>query len=157
VPSEARRERLETREPEPDPGGPTLAERAGPEAAAVTGRLFAGNFSPEVMEAFGRLVVPHYAGPRHADVPGRQFPLSPPSVDVMRAFFGGQSARYDLRRRLPEIAVPTLSATSSPPAPARPPVAIHLPPRWRTPDGNGNGTAPVSRSGAEAHPHKEHP
>jgi proline iminopeptidase len=94
--------------PEPDPAAPTLAERAGPDAAAVAGRLFGGDFSPDVLAAFAGQVAPYYAGPGHADVPGRLFPLSPPSVDVMRAFFGEQSARYDLRPRLAEIGVPTL-------------------------------------------------
>ena len=43
----------------PDPHPPAgIADRAGPEAAAVAKRLFAGDFSPEIGEAFGRLVFP---------------------------------------------------------------------------------------------------
>src|SRR6266536_4222161 len=33
--------------PEPDPGAPSLTERAGPEAAQVAARVFSGDVSPE--------------------------------------------------------------------------------------------------------------
>ena len=96
--------------PEPNPGGPTLAERAGPRAAEVASRIFAGDVTPETGEAFMRLVAPYYSGPTHQDVPERLFPLSPPAIDLMQWFFGSgqQAARYDLRDRLGEIPMPTL-------------------------------------------------
>jgi pimeloyl-ACP methyl ester carboxylesterase len=97
-----------TLDPEPDPGAPSLAERAGPEAAQIAARLFAGDVSPETGDSFQRLVAPYCAVPGHQDVPGHLFPLSPPSLDVMRFFFERQAADYDLRGRLAEIAVPTL-------------------------------------------------
>jgi predicted alpha/beta hydrolase family esterase len=93
---------------EPDPTAPTLLERGGAVAAAVAGRVFAGDLSPDVADDFARLVAPYYAGPTHVDVPGRLFPLSPPSIDLMRHFFSGEAQRYDVRDRLSEIAVPTL-------------------------------------------------
>jgi proline iminopeptidase len=93
---------------EPDPGAPTLEERAGTEAAQVAARLFGGDVSPETGAAFARLVAPYYAGPAHMDVPGQLFPLSLPSLDVMRYFFDEQAAHYDVRPRLHEITAPTL-------------------------------------------------
>ena len=93
---------------EPDPGAPGLLERAGPEAAAVAARIFSGDVSDETGEAFGRLVAPYYAAPGHEDVPGRLFPLSRQSPDVMQFFFNGPAARYDLREHLSEISLPTL-------------------------------------------------
>jgi pimeloyl-ACP methyl ester carboxylesterase len=92
----------------PDPGGPTLVERAGAEAAAVARRVFAGDLSPDTAAAFARFVAPYYAGPAHEDVPARLFPLSPPSIDVMRRFFSEDAGRYDLCSWLGDIAVPTL-------------------------------------------------
>lgn len=85
-----------------------LAERAGDEADTVAQRLFAGDFSPETQEAFGRLVVPHYAAPSHIDVPGRLMALSSMNPDVATYFFSQLAPRYDLRPRLGEITVPTL-------------------------------------------------
>jgi pimeloyl-ACP methyl ester carboxylesterase len=90
------------------PDDPTLAERAGPEAAAVAARVFAGDFSPEIAEQFAQLVAPYYAGPAHEDVPGHLFPLSPPSREVMRHFFAHDAHHYDLRPQLGEITTRTL-------------------------------------------------
>jgi proline iminopeptidase len=94
----------------PEPGSPSLVERAGPEAAEIAGRVFSGDVSPETGMAFQRLVVPYYAAPAHMDVPGPLFRLSPPWVDMMRWFFapGGPAAQYDVRDRLDTISVPTL-------------------------------------------------
>jgi proline iminopeptidase len=94
--------------PAPDPGSPTLAERAGPEAVEVAARVFSGDASPETGEAFGRLVAPYYAAPGHQDVPGRLFALSRRSDDVIEHFFSGPAAEYDVRHRLAEITAPTL-------------------------------------------------
>lgn len=95
--------------PMPDDNPPPgLAERASPEAAEIAGRLFGGDFSAEMQDAFARLVAPFYAGPRHTDVPGRLLPLSVFSPDVARYFFGVLAGSYDLRPRLAEIGVPTL-------------------------------------------------
>jgi proline iminopeptidase len=91
-----------------DPADPTLAERAGPEAVEVAGRVFAGDVSPQTGEAFGRLVAPYYAAPGHESIPGHLFPLSRQSPDVMSFFFSGPAADYDVQGRLREIAVPTL-------------------------------------------------
>jgi proline iminopeptidase len=60
------------------------------------------------LEAFGRLVAPHYAGPEHTDVPGWLLPLSRFSPEIAAHFFRTQAPAYDLRPRLPEIAVPAL-------------------------------------------------
>jgi proline iminopeptidase len=80
--------------------------------------------SPEVNEAFGRLVAPYYASPEHPEVPGRLFPLSSLSFDVARHFFTTQAPRYDLRDRLGEITAPALVVAGGwdwvcPPAAAR--------------------------------------
>jgi proline iminopeptidase len=92
----------------PDPSAPSLSDRAGAEASVVAARVFAGDFSPDIADDFARLVAPYYAGPNHEDVPGRLFPLSPPSIDVMRRFFTADASRYDVRDRLGDIALPTL-------------------------------------------------
>lgn len=94
--------------PEPHPGSPTLAERAGPQAVEVADRVFSGDVSPETGEAFGRLVAPHYAAPGHENVPGPLLALSRQAVDVMRSFFSGPAANYDVRDRLAEITTPSL-------------------------------------------------
>lgn len=92
---------------------PSLAHRSSPEAVEVAGRLFSGDFSEETLEAFGRLVAPYYAGPRHTDVPGPIMQLSGFAREVAGYFFGVLAAEYDLRPRLPEITVPTLVAVGS--------------------------------------------
>jgi proline iminopeptidase len=92
-------------DPDPPPGP---AQRASAEAAEVAGRLFGGDFSAETVEAFNRLVAPVYAGPKHLDVPGRLFALSGFEPAVAGHFFPTLAAAYDVRDRLPEIAVPTL-------------------------------------------------
>ena len=95
--------------PLPDDDPPAgLAERAGDAAVAIAQRLFAGDFSPETQDAFGRLVVPCYAAPSHIDVPGRLMALSSMNPDVATHFFSELAPRYDLRPRLGEIKVPTL-------------------------------------------------
>jgi proline iminopeptidase len=88
------------------PPGPL--ERGGSDAALAAERLFSGDFSPEVLDAFGRLVAPLYAGPAHEDVPPRLFALSRLDADVAGHFFRSEAARYDLRPRLAEIDAPTL-------------------------------------------------
>ncbi len=111
--------------PEPDPGAPTLAERAGAEAEVVAARVFTGDVTPETGELFARLVAPHYAAPGREDLPGRLLALSRMSPEVMQAFFGGgDAARYDVRHRLHEIGAPTLVIAGGfdwvcPPAAAR--------------------------------------
>jgi proline iminopeptidase len=98
-----------TMAPLPDDDPPAaLIDRAGPEAVAVTQRLFGGDLSAGTMEAFNRLVAPFYAAPDHMDVPGRLFPLSSFATDVAEHFFGRLAARYDVRDRLAAIRVPTL-------------------------------------------------
>lgn len=96
--------------PDDDPP-PSLEQRTSAEAAAVAARMFGGDFSPETMAAFGRLVAPAYGGPRHTDVPGRLLPLSGFRPDVAGHFFTRLAAAYDVRPRLPEIAAPTLVVT----------------------------------------------
>lgn len=93
--------------PDDDPP-PSLAERAGPQAVAAAERLFAGDFSTATLQTFQRLVVPHYAAPTHSDVPGQLMSLSTLSPEIAAHFFSELAARYDLRERLREIAVPTL-------------------------------------------------
>jgi proline iminopeptidase len=93
--------------PDEDPP-PSLAQRGGPEAVAAAERMFGGDFSPESLEAFGRLVAPHYAAPDHADVPGRLLSLSTLNGEIAAHFFSALAPRYDVRERLAEIAVPTL-------------------------------------------------
>jgi proline iminopeptidase len=93
----------------PDDDPPAgVAERAGPETGAVAERLFGGDFSAATVEAFNRLVVPYYAAPGHEHVPERLMALSTFNPDVATEFFSRLAPLYDLRPRLPEIAVPTL-------------------------------------------------
>ena len=92
---------------------PSLAERSSPEAVAIAGRLFSGDFSDETLEAFGRLVAPYYAGPRHMDVPGQILPMSGFARDVAEHFFGVLAHEYDLRPRLAQISAPTLVVVGS--------------------------------------------
>lgn len=86
------------------PSPPTLADRAGPEAAAVAGRLFSGDMSSATLDAFNRTVLPFYSGPTHMDVPARIMALSHFNSDVATNFFGKLAPLYDLRPRLGEIA-----------------------------------------------------
>lgn len=100
--------------PLPDDAPPrSLAERTTPEVVATAARLFAGDFSDESVEAFRRLVLPHYAGSRHTDVPGKIMALSSIAPDVAAFFFGVLAKEYDLRDRLAEIAAPTLVIAGS--------------------------------------------
>jgi proline iminopeptidase len=93
--------------PDEDPP-PSLAQRASAEAVEVAQRLYSGDFSPETFDAFGQLVAPYYAGPRHTEVPGQLMRLSGFSADIAGYFFGVLAPAYDLRPRLAEISVPTL-------------------------------------------------
>lgn len=92
---------------------PGLAERSSAEAVQVAARLFDGDLSAETFTAFGRLVVPFYAGPLHTDVPGRLIPLSGFAADVAQHFFGQLAAGYDLRPRLAQIPAPSLVIVGS--------------------------------------------
>lgn len=93
--------------PDDDPP-PGLAERASAEAVEIAGRLFGGDFSPATVDQFSRSVAPFYAGPTHADVPGPLFALSGFAAEVAQHFFADLAPRYDVRPRLPEVAVPAL-------------------------------------------------
>lgn len=93
--------------PDDDPP-PSLAERGGPEAVAAAERLFAGDFSAAALQAFERLVIPHYAAPAHSDLPARLMSLSTLNPEVAGYFFSELAAHYDLRERLSEVTVPTL-------------------------------------------------
>jgi len=96
-----------------DDGGPApnLAERAGPEIAALAQRFFSGDASPERIAEFSQRVGPYYGGPKHMDVPGRLLSLSILSVEVMQYFLTKLAPAYDLRASLDRIAVPTLVVT----------------------------------------------
>jgi proline iminopeptidase len=93
------------------PSPPSLAERAGPEAAAIASRLFGGDMSPETGEGFNKHVLPFYAGPSHMDLPGPLMALSGFTPAVALYFFGTLARAYDLRPRLHEITVPVLVIT----------------------------------------------
>jgi proline iminopeptidase len=93
--------------PDDDPP-PTIAERGGPGAAAAAQRLFGGDFSPQAVDDFNRLVAPFYAGPQHTDVPAALFALSTFNGDVAGRFFNELAVDYDVRSRLHEIGIPTL-------------------------------------------------
>jgi len=83
-------------------------ERGGPDAALAAQRLFSGDLSPAVQDAFGRLVAPLYSAPAHEDVPARLFALTRLDADIAGHFFRREAARYDVRSRLAEVAIPTL-------------------------------------------------
>jgi proline iminopeptidase len=93
--------------PDDDPP-PGLAQRASAEAVEAAGRLFGGDFSPATLEAFARLVAPHYAAPAHADVPGRLLALSPLNSDIAGFLFRELAPAHDVRGELPRIGVPAL-------------------------------------------------
>ena len=92
-------------DPAPPPGP---AERGGPAAGAAAARLFAGDFAPEVLEAFERHVLPLYAAPGHEDVPARLMALSALNADIASNFFRRLAPAYDVRPQLAEIAVSAL-------------------------------------------------
>ena len=109
--------------PNPDPPrGP--AERGGAAAGAAAARLFAGDFVPEVLEAFDRLVLPLYAAPGHEDVAARLMALSALTADIARHFFQhlaglrrASAARRDRRpsarhRGSPRLGLPPHRRTS---------------------------------------------
>ena len=88
------------------PAGP--AERGGAEASAAAARLFAGDFSPGILETFGRLVMPLYAAPGREHVPGPLMELTTLNTDIAGHFFQRLAPDYDLRPWLDGITVPTL-------------------------------------------------
>ena len=52
-------------------------------------------------------VVPFHAGRQHMEIPGRLMSLSGFSGDVAQHFFTELAPRFDVRRHLPDISVPT--------------------------------------------------
>lgn len=91
------------------PGPP----RGGPDAGAAAARLFGCDFSPEAVEAFGRLVFPLYAAPGHVDVPPRLMALSTLNTEMAAHFFQKLAAHYDVRPGLPTITAPSLVAVGA--------------------------------------------
>ncbi len=94
-----------------DPPPPGPAERGGPEAGALAARLYAGDFTPEVMRGFERHLLPLYAGPGHEDVPARLMALSTLNADIASDFFRRLAPRYDVRPQLSSISAPALVIT----------------------------------------------
>ncbi|WP_028065808.1 alpha/beta fold hydrolase [Solirubrobacter soli] len=94
-----------------EPGPPGPAERGGEAAGAAAARLFGGDFSLEVLEAFDRLVLPLYAAPGHEDVPPRLMALSTINAEIAAYFFQRLAPAYDVRADLERIDVPTLVVT----------------------------------------------
>ena len=93
--------------PEPDsPPGP--AQRGGPASGDAATRLFAGDFAPEVLQAFQRLVLPLYAAPGHQDLPARLITLTALNADIAANFFQRLAPNYDVRPHLATITAPTL-------------------------------------------------
>jgi proline iminopeptidase len=93
--------------PEPD-SPPWPAERGGAASGAAAARLFAGDFAPEVLDAFQRLVFPLYAAPGHEDVPASLMQFSALNADVAANFFQRLAPAYDVRAQLKGITAPTL-------------------------------------------------
>ena len=87
---------------------PSLAERAPAESLTVAARLFGGDFSPEGIDAFVRLVAPYYAAPQHMEIPRQLMSLTSFAGDVARYFFSELAPHYDLRQKLSSVSVPTL-------------------------------------------------
>lgn len=96
-----------------DDGGhaPNLAERAGPEIAALAHRFFSGDASPERIAEFSERVGPYYGGPAHMDVPEQLLRFSLLAPDVMQYFITKLAPAYDLRGSLDRITAPTLVVT----------------------------------------------
>ncbi len=92
---------------------PMLAARAAPDVVAVAERLFGGDMSPEVLNAFAEKVVPFYAAPSHMDVPARLLGLSIMTTEVTKYFFGKLAPAYDVRAKLGMIGAPTLVVTGA--------------------------------------------
>jgi proline iminopeptidase len=92
-------------DPAPPPGP---GERGGPEAADAAARLFSGDFSAEAQEAFGRLVLPLYAGPGHEDVPARLMGLTTMNTELAAYFFRQLAPEYDVRPHVRSITARTL-------------------------------------------------
>jgi proline iminopeptidase len=87
---------------------PSLAERAGPEIAAIAQAFFGGDASDARLQEFTARVAPYYAGPDRIDIPGRMLSLSTLSADVMRYFIQHLARTYDVRPSLDRITAPTL-------------------------------------------------
>lgn len=86
-----------------------LERRCGPEARAAGERVFGGDFSPESMADFGRLVLPAYAhDPATAGPVFEALGRSSFSAEVASYYFRERAPRYDLSGRLGDIGVPTL-------------------------------------------------
>jgi proline iminopeptidase len=79
----------------------------------VAQRLFAGDFSAEIQEAFNRLVLPLYAAPGREQIPARLMALSTLNTEIAAHFFSQLAADYDVRPRLSEISCPTLVIAGS--------------------------------------------
>jgi proline iminopeptidase len=84
------------------PPGPS--KRGGREIGALARRLFAGDYSPEIVEA----VAPYYAGPDHMDVPLPLVQRSRMNGAFAAHFFGVLGQDYDVRPQLHAITAPTL-------------------------------------------------
>ncbi|CAN5753858.1 alpha/beta fold hydrolase [soil metagenome] len=86
-----------------------LEQQHGSAARAAAERTFGGDFSPESMAEFGRLVGPAYV---HDPLSSRSvleaFGRSHFSAEVARYYFLERSSHYDLRGCLAEIRVPAL-------------------------------------------------
>jgi proline iminopeptidase len=81
----------------------------GPEARAAGERMFGGDFSPEAMAAFGRLVLPAYVhDPNTAEPIFAALARSTFAAEVAAFFFQQRAPHYDLRARLPDIVTPAL-------------------------------------------------
>ncbi len=95
---------------EPEGAMDTLERRRGTEARTVAERLFGGERTEEMGEAFNRLAFPVYAhdpataGPVFAAVGRSAF-----NPEVAAFYFGTQSGLYDRRGSLGGIRVPTLA------------------------------------------------
>lgn len=95
--------------PVPDEAPPPgLEQRATEEQLDIARAMFAGDFSPQRVDAFVRLVMPRYAGPAHEDVPGQIMPLSRVAAEVAAHFFREVAPHYDLRESLAGIRIPAL-------------------------------------------------
>jgi proline iminopeptidase len=86
-----------------------LEQRRGPEARAAGQRVFGGDFSPESMADFGRLVLPAYVhDPATAGAMFEALGRSSFSAEVASYYFREHAPCYDLREQLGDIGVPTL-------------------------------------------------
>lgn len=85
-----------------------LEQLRGPEARAAGERVFGGDFSPESMAEFGRLVLPAYVhDPAMAGAMFEALGRSRFSAEVASYYFRELAPHYDLRAQLGAIGVPT--------------------------------------------------